>query len=415
MSPKSRHLISAGVLFSALAFTGASYAQSSGTTGSPGSGDHASGTQSTAPSANAPSGDASTSGGASSSMGGSSSAADTNTRTSPSTNTQSSSSDQGQAMSSSANRGGSASGDTSARAGGSTNTATPPASAASGTGTQDSQASWSDRPQAGASGTDRTRADAGSASSSQPHALRASKVIGAKVENPSGENLGDIKDMVVDLQNEQVRYVVLSHGGILGIGDKLFAYPMSMVRTKSGDDDKLVLDVDKEKLENAPGFGQKEWPDFSDREYTGRIDQYYGASTRSDGTTAGATIRASELIGKNFDDAQGKEAGEVEDLIVDASSGRIGYAIVDFDDDWNEQADGKLVAIPLSSFALRGDKHDELVIQSSPDRIDLSHAFAKSQWPDFNDPAWQRASTAPRSQTSEPPASQQTASASPRS
>jgi len=175
------------------------------------------------------------------------------------------------------------------------------------------------------------------------------------------------------------------------------------------------LDVDKEKLENAPGFGQKEWPDFSDREYTGRIDQYYGASTRSDGTTAGATIRASELIGKNFDDAQGKEAGEVEDLIVDASSGRIGYAIVDFDDDWNEQADGKLVAIPLSSFALRGDKHDELVIQSSPDRIDLSHAFAKSQWPDFNDPAWQRASTAPRSQTSEPPVSQQTASASPRS
>ena len=219
--------------------------------------------------------------------------------------------------------------------------------------------------------------------------MRASEIIGARVENPGGENLGDIQDMVVDLQNQEVRYVVLSHGGILGIGDKLFAYPLSMVETKSGDEDRLVIDADKERLENAPGFAKNQWPDFADSSYTGRIDQYYGSdSARRDGATPGNTVRASELIGKNFDDAQGNDAGEIEDLIVDASTGRIQFAIVDFDDSWNEQADDRLVAVPLSSFALRGDDNDDLVIQSSAASIDMSHAFASSDWPDFNDAAW---------------------------
>lgn len=348
MSPKSRHLISAGVLFSALAFSGATYAQSSGTTAGTDSGAAAAGTQGTP----------------------SSSSTDMSTdRTSPSASTDASDS---------------------------STTATPPASAAAGTaGSQaspsDSQAGMTDSTasQADATGTDSTRADAGATSTAQTHAMRASEIIGAKVESPGGENLGSIHDMVVDLQNQEVRYVVLSHGGILGIGSKLFAYPLSMVETKSGEEDRLVINADKERLENAPGFEKNQWPDFADSTYTGRIDQYYGASgERRGGETPANTVRASDLIGKNFDDAQGNDAGEIEDLIVDSSTGRVEFAIVDFDDSWNEQADGRLVAVPLTSFALRGDDNDELIIQSSAASVDMSHAFAGSEWPDFNGAAW---------------------------
>src|SRR5690606_20285520 len=205
-------------------------------------------------------------------------------------------------------------------------------------------------------------------------------------------DIGEIKDMVVDMQSERVRYVVLSHGGVLGIGDKLFAYPMSMVETGSGDDDKITMNVDKEKLSKASGFDKNKWPDFTDAKYTSEIDRYYGADSdaRAAGDKPARVVRASDLIGKNFDDRQGKDAGEIEDLIVDASTGRVAFAVVDLDDDWNKQADGKLVAIPLKEFAMSGDDKDDLVIQSSGDAIDTSRAFAENQWPDLDDPMWRQ-------------------------
>jgi len=241
--------------------------------------------------------------------------------------------------------------------------------------------------------------------------MRASRIIGAGVENASGENIGEIEDMMVDTRNENVRYVVLSHGGLLGIGNKLFAYPMSMVRTKGTDSDKLVMNVNKEQLDNAPGFDKDKWPSFADDKYTGQVDKYYDSNSRHDGQQAGNLVRASDLIGKDFDDTKGKEAGEIEDLIVDSNTGSVEYAVVDFDDSWAKKTDGKLVAIPLSNITVSGDRNDKLVIQTSPDRIDMSHAFASNDWPDFSNPAWaqprsgasmqpQGSSTAPTSQRS---------------
>lgn len=368
MSPKSRHLYSAGVLFSALAFAGATYAQSSGTSTS-------SDRAASAPSTN--------------SQSASSGSASTNT---------------------SSNRSSSAAGSASTD---SSTTATPPASAAAGSSGSAAASGASDRAdtkrsQAGTSSTESTAGTTGASSStgasaaSQGHALRASKVIGADVENANGDDIGEIKDLVIDTQSENVRYVVLSHGGILGIGDKLFAYPMSKVQTQRGDDDQIVMDVSKDKLENAPGFDKDKWPDFADATYTSEIDRYYGAESRAraDGEKPAHVVRASELIGKNFDDRQGNDAGEIDDLIVDSSTGRVHFAIVDLDDDWNKQADGKLVAIPLKEFAMSGEDNDKLVIQSSSDAIDTSRAFSRNEWPKLDDPMW-RTSSAPASATSQ--------------
>ena len=383
MNPKGRHLISAGVLFSALAFSGATFAQSSSGTASPASGDRAASAQST---------------------------------TSPSTSNSASSS----SMDTSANRSGSASGDTSARATGSTtspsasaNTATPSGSAMSGSTQASSNA---DRSRAATHADENARNDVSANAITEAHPMRASKIIGADVENANGDDIGEIKDLMVDTRNEQVRYVVLSHGGVLGIGDKLFAYPMSMVHAKSGKSDKLVMNVNKEKLDKAPGFDKDKWPDFaSNAKYSGEVDKYYGASSRHDGEQAGRLVRASDLIGKNFDDTNGKDAGEIEDLIVNSNNGNIEYAVVDFDDSWAKKTDGKLVAIPLSNITVSGDKNDKLVIQTSPDRIDMSHAFASNHWPDFANPAWAQQSPAAQSQSSSTAPTSQRSNAAPRS
>jgi sporulation protein YlmC with PRC-barrel domain len=91
----------------------------------------------------------------------------------------------------------------------------------------------------------------------------ASTLAGDKVRNPEGEDLGRLEDFVLDLGTGRIVYAVLSFGGVMGIGNKLFAIPPSAL-TLSQDEDCLVLDVDRRQLEQAPGFDKENWPDFAD-------------------------------------------------------------------------------------------------------------------------------------------------------
>ena len=112
-----------------------------------------------------------------------------------------------------------------------------------------------------------------------PRVLSANSMIGNKVANSEGELLGTIKDLVVDLDDAQIAYAVLSFGGLLGLGDKLFAIPLEALtfdtRNKS-----VILDVDKDVLKNAPGFDKDHWPTNAQYEAGWLLDiyEYYGYS-----------------------------------------------------------------------------------------------------------------------------------------
>ena len=105
--------------------------------------------------------------------------------------------------------------------------------------------------------------------------LKASQLIGMKVEGIDGKKLGDIKDLVVDREDGSIDYAVLDFGGIVGIGDKYFAVPWPALQF-APDNKKLLLDVSKKELKDAPGFDKKSWPDLSDREQVIVIREYYG-------------------------------------------------------------------------------------------------------------------------------------------
>ncbi|WP_374089638.1 PRC-barrel domain-containing protein [Methylomicrobium lacus] len=102
------------------------------------------------------------------------------------------------------------------------------------------------------------------ANKSMQQVSRASKIIGAKVKNLNGENLGDIKDLVIDPERGQVVYGVVSFGGVLGMGNKLFAIPWDGL-SWNPDKQYYILDLDKETLKKAPGFDKKHWPDTSNK------------------------------------------------------------------------------------------------------------------------------------------------------
>src|SRR5688500_2828340 len=112
-----------------------------------------------------------------------------------------------------------------------------------------------------------------------PQVLSATNILGKKVVNPAGEQLGNIKELMIDIDDGQVAYAVLSFGGFLGLGDKLFAIPLEAL-TFNSKDQTAILDVDKEVLKNAPGFDKDHWPTSAQYEAGWLLDiyEYYGYS-----------------------------------------------------------------------------------------------------------------------------------------
>jgi sporulation protein YlmC with PRC-barrel domain len=104
--------------------------------------------------------------------------------------------------------------------------------------------------------------------------LSARSLNGNKVRNPQGENLGTVEDFMLDTSTGEVSYAVLSFGGIMGIGDKLFAVPLQAMRTDT-EQHEFVLDESKERLEKAPGFDKDRWPDTADDKWHQEVRSYY--------------------------------------------------------------------------------------------------------------------------------------------
>ncbi len=87
---------------------------------------------------------------------------------------------------------------------------------------------------------------------------KASKLIGMEVKNDQGETLGDIKDIVINPDNGTVAYAVMSTGGVLGVGERLLAVPLTAFR-RSQDQTHLVLQASKNNIAQAQGIGNN-WP-----------------------------------------------------------------------------------------------------------------------------------------------------------
>ena len=111
--------------------------------------------------------------------------------------------------------------------------------------------------------------------------IRASQLTGMNIKNSAGDNVGEIKDLVID-PSGRVRYVAVTYGGFLGLGTKLFAVPFEAFKVRQDPDDPndpddyvLTLDVTKEQLDGAQGFDNDKWPNFADRSLTEELDRRY--------------------------------------------------------------------------------------------------------------------------------------------
>lgn len=110
-----------------------------------------------------------------------------------------------------------------------------------------------------------------------PNVISAGTVKGDKIRNAKGEDLGDLKELMIDTDTGRIAYAVISFGGFLGLGDKLFAVPWEAL-TLDTENHAFILNVSKEKLENAPGFEKDNWPSTVEYKSGWLVDvyQFYG-------------------------------------------------------------------------------------------------------------------------------------------
>lgn len=107
-----------------------------------------------------------------------------------------------------------------------------------------------------------------------PRFLSSSTLSGDAIKNPQGDSLGDLKDIMIDTESGKVAYAVLSFGGILGMGDKLFAVPWEAL-VVDGENKCLILNVSKDRLKDAPGFDKDHWPNFAEPAFADQVRGYY--------------------------------------------------------------------------------------------------------------------------------------------
>ena len=108
-----------------------------------------------------------------------------------------------------------------------------------------------------------------------PALMGADTLLGNDVYNKDGQDLGDIKEFMIDMASGKVAYAVLSFGGLMGLGDKLFAVPWAAM-TLDTVNKRFTLNVPKAKLSDAPGFNKDRWPSMADGTWASGVHKFYG-------------------------------------------------------------------------------------------------------------------------------------------
>jgi len=115
-----------------------------------------------------------------------------------------------------------------------------------------------------------------------PRLMGADTLIGDHVHNLKNEHLGTIKEIMLDMQTGRIAYVVMAAGGVLGIGEKLFAVPFEALALDTAKH-RMTLNIDKERIEAAPGFDKDHWPDMANQTWITELHTFYGTSSITSG------------------------------------------------------------------------------------------------------------------------------------
>lgn len=223
---------------------------------------------------------------------------------------------------------------------------------------------------------------------------KLTRLIGITVQNSTGEPVGIVKDLMLNLRDERITYVVLKTGGFLGIGDRLIALPPNVLSGKPSQK-VLILNADKESLKNAPAIDRNSWPEMADTQWlSGTYGQYAnrngaqvkeaaGAEKKSKHDKSGEAaplrqVRATQLIGMVVRNPSGEKLGEILDSGVDLNTGTIRYLVMRPEE--ISETDKKLFAIASPHFQ-RSSEPKTILLNTNRETLAFARGFSPKNWP----------------------------------
>lgn len=229
--------------------------------------------------------------------------------------------------------------------------------------------------------------------------MKASEMSGLDVRNKQNRELGDISDLIVNVEKGAVTHVIVSSGGFLGLGDRLLPVPLSAAhfQKQEGEPDRyvMVLDLRQEDVERAPSIEQDKLSELEKDEWSEKLNRFYRiekASMLSD-AGEGDLKRCSELAGKTLmNDAGEEELGEINEIVFAVDDGDIRYAALSFGGMLG--FGDKLFAVPWDSlaFAKKADAPAETILTVTADvskeKLAEMKGFTEESWPQEADMRW---------------------------
>lgn len=223
--------------------------------------------------------------------------------------------------------------------------------------------------------------------------IKASDLIGRKIQNQDEKKIGQIEDLAVDLQAGRVVQVILSTGGFLSMSDRTIAVPPSVLHFDATSKP-LRFDITQERIKSAPVFEMSQWKEFYQSDRVHESDRFYGEERAFDSMPSrngvasnptgpdglGYVQKATKLMGLPVRNLQDDKIGEIENLIVDLPAGRV-VAVIVSSGGFLGMGDTLSVVPPA---ALRfTSEHDRLRLDTTKEALRDAPHFKNGEWPDF--------------------------------
>ena len=179
---------------------------------------------------------------------------------------------------------------------------------------------------------------------------RLTQLLGARVEDAAGTAVGVVKDVAIDASKKEVSHIVVSQAA-----GAVAAFELPRTKAKLADGKPVVV-----------------------------VETAAGAAVGPDGTVP-RRMPGSRLLRSEIADPNGKDVGNIEDVVVNLRTGKLHFAVAEFNPNWVAQ--GWLVAIPVRPLKKTGDE-SHLAMQFNLNELNRAYLFQKGQWPDVNDRAF---------------------------
>jgi hyperosmotically inducible protein len=234
-------------------------------------------------------------------------------------------------------------------------------------------------------------------------AIKTSDVIGMTVRNNQEEKLGKVEDLAVDLESGRLVLVILSTGGLAGIGDTLTAVPPGALHHDVAHQ-VLHLNADKGILKSAPKFEMSKWAQCCDSNHLAEVYRIYGQepvfkfirqrdailkSPRNTDSIPESRLsylqKASKLSGIPVKNLQDEKLGRVEDILLDLPLGRV-MAVIVSSGGFLGIGD-QLSAVPPAVFRFTAER-ENLQLDASKEMLTSAPHFKANRWPDFGQPSY---------------------------